>query len=83
MPHPPQPPFFFHLRTAGDQLVVDDMGTAATSVRDAYAYALMLIRDIRTGLPEEANAGMTVEVADGRGEIVLVVPFADGEGTLH
>ncbi len=83
MPYPPQPPFFFHLRTERDQLVVDDTGSAAASVRDAYAYALMLIRNIRTGLPEEADPGMAVEVADGSGEIVLVVPFADGEGTTH
>jgi len=69
------PLYFLHIRN-GKKLEIDPDGVELPGLADARAEALEVAREL---LGEVADLGRdtVIEIADGTGETVLTVPFAD------
>lgn len=69
------PLYFLHIRS-GDKLEVDPDGTDLPDVDAAFAEALKVARELVDEVADLGRDAM-IEIADGSGEIVLIVPFSE------
>jgi hypothetical protein len=69
------PIYYFHIRD-GDQLEVDPDGTELPDLNAARVEALKVAQEL---MSEVADLGQdtVIEIADGDGQTILIVPFSD------
>ena len=79
--------YFFHLRDGGN-LVPDETGMELASLEDARREAVQSARDILADQLRAGQAldGQRIEIADERGEVLVIVTFREAlrpDGTIH
>lgn len=69
------PLYYLHIRT-GNKLEVDPDGTELPDLDAALAEAMKVAREL-VGEVADLGRDAVIEIADGSGETIIAVPFAD------
>jgi hypothetical protein len=69
------PLYYLHIRN-GEKLEVDPDGTELPDLDAAFAEAMKVAREL-AGEVADLGRDAIIEIADGSGDTILAVPFAD------
>ena len=75
------PLYYFHIRH-GHEVEVDPEGTELPTPAAAQAEAVRMAREL-SGEMAELGRDAVIEVADGVGQTVLLVPLSARTGSIH
>jgi hypothetical protein len=75
------PLYYFHIRY-GHEVEEDPEGTELPNPAAAQAEAVRMAREL-SGEMAELGRDAVIEVADGVGQTVLLVPLSAGTGPIH
>lgn len=69
--------YYFHL-TDGNRIICDDEGLQLADINAAVGYATKAIEELRAeaSSPSEEWLGWRMEITNGTGEVVWVIPLA-------